>query len=173
VYFAIMAQNSILDLECKIEALSFFFNLFKELNALNIVKIRTYSCLLTQFGKVRFTVVPEGAMPYVVSQSYCLDQVFVETQKSSDGPGYLGYELNMEDSVGDMVIIHEVEDLSLVYISCVCEGVENSVRVDRIVLPMAFVYPVLGESPNGVLGVTGKDRKDFVFSGVQRIFCFG
>jgi hypothetical protein len=151
-----MAQNSILDLKCKIEALSFFFNFFEELNALNIVKIRTDSRLLAQFGKVRFTVVPEGTMPDVVSQSDCLDQVFVETQKSSDGPGYLGYKLNMEDSVGDMVIIHEVEDLSLVYISCVCKGVENSVRVNRIILPMPFVYPVLGESTNGVFGVTGR-----------------
>ncbi len=46
----------------------------------------------------------------------------------------------MKDPMSDVVVINKIKYLGFVYISGVCEGVQNAIGVDREILPVTFFY---------------------------------
>ena len=75
---------------------------------------------LGNFGEESFTVMAERAMSNVVSKGNCFNKIFVESEKSPHRPGYLGDQLNVEDSMSNMIILDEIEDLGLINVSRIC-----------------------------------------------------
>ena len=62
----------------------------------------------------------ERGMANIMSKGYGLNKIFVESKYSPYGPGYLGDQLNVEDTMSDMIILNEIKDLSLINIPRIC-----------------------------------------------------
>ena len=73
---------------------------------------------------------PKWSMPDIVAKGYGFNEIFVQPEKPANSPGDLGYKLNMEDTVRDMVIANEVKYLGFINVARVGEGVKNSVSVE-------------------------------------------
>jgi polysaccharide pyruvyl transferase WcaK-like protein len=56
----------------------------------------------------------------------------------------------MEDPVGNVVVIDEIEDLGFVDVSGISEGMEDAVRVHSIILAMALGNPWVRPSSDGL-----------------------
>ena len=97
----------------------------------------------------------KGGMANVMSQGYRLDEVFIKPQKTPDGPGYLGNQLYVKNPVGDVIVLHKVKHLCLVYVSGIGEGVKYSVCVQRKVLPVARSDMVFNLAPCCAVAETG------------------
>ena len=68
----------------------------------------------------------------VMPEGNCFDEILIEPQRTSDGAGDFRNKLDVDDPVGDMIIIDKVKDLCLIDISGICPGVDNAVRVPGI-----------------------------------------
>jgi hypothetical protein len=78
-------------------------------------------------------------------------------EKPANGSGNAGDQLDMEDSVGDMVIGNQTEDLGLVDVPGVGAGVKDAVGIQGIGLavpPSGFLNSPLGM--NAQAGCGGK-----------------
>jgi hypothetical protein len=81
------------------------------------------------FGEKSFTVMAERGMSDIMRKSNCFNKILVESEKTPHCPGYLGDQLNVEDAMSDMIIFDEIEDLGFVDVSRICQGVQDSIRV--------------------------------------------
>ena len=63
----------------------------------------------------------KGSMTDIVSQSDGFDQVQVQVQRATDGPGDSGHQLHMQAPPGHIVIFHQGKHLGLIGIT-VIEG---------------------------------------------------
>ncbi len=52
-------------------------------------------------------------MTDIVPQGNGFKKVFIQAQKSPDGSGDLGQQLNVQHPMGDMIVMNEVEYLGL------------------------------------------------------------
>ena len=93
-------------------------------------------------------VMAERGVSYIMAQGDSLDQILIQTKKTTYGAGYTGYKLNMQSPVGDMVVGHQAEDLGLVNITGVGPGVEDPVGVEGKILSIPM--PVLLFSSQGL-----------------------
>jgi hypothetical protein len=67
-----------------------------------------------KLGEKPLPVVPEGAVPDIVAQGDGLNKVFVQGKQAAAGSGDLGNELDVQNAVGDVVILNQVKNLGLV-----------------------------------------------------------
>jgi hypothetical protein len=72
----------------------------------------------------------EGGVTDIVAKGNSLDKIFIEMQEAADSPGYSGYQLNMQNPVGYMIIGDEGKDLGFVDIPGVGTGVEDPVGIE-------------------------------------------
>ena len=77
-------------------------------------------------------------MTDIVAQAHRLDQVFVEKQVASYGSCYPGDKLDMQYPVGDVIVSDQAEYLGFIDIAGVGPGVQYTVGVLGIVLPVAL-----------------------------------
>jgi hypothetical protein len=95
VKFSVVAKDTIQHLQGKVAALSFLFNILQKSNTLNIVKKTTHAVGLTNFRKKPLPVVAERGVADVMAQGDGLREIFIEPEKSGDGPGDLADQLHM------------------------------------------------------------------------------
>jgi hypothetical protein len=72
--------------------------------------------------------------------------------------------------MGDMVVIDQIEDLGLVYVTRVGKGVENPVGIQGKVKPMPPFHALLGLPVNSGGTGRGMGGKDARFSAVEILF---
>jgi hypothetical protein len=120
--------------------------------------------------KMSLSVVPEGCVADVMAEGNGLDEVLVQPEKATNVAGNLGKELDVEHAMGDVIVVDEVEDLGLVDVARIGEGMENSVGVQGKVQPMSPLHPLLGPTVNGGRTRGGMGGKDTGLSAVEFLF---
>ena len=71
----------------------------------------------------------ERRVTNIMTQWDRFDEIFVEPEKTPNGPGYFWNKLNVENPVGNVVIFYEVEYLSFIDITGIGFWVENPIGV--------------------------------------------
>jgi hypothetical protein len=130
VYFTIMAEDAVQSLKRQIPPFSLPFNPIQELNTLKVVVEKTDLMLPAEIGEHSFPIMPEWGVSDVVSQGNRLNEIFIQAQESADGSGNFGYQLNMEDPVGNMIVLDQIKYLCFIDIPRICPGMENPVRIN-------------------------------------------
>jgi hypothetical protein len=103
-------------------------DLFKESHPLDVVK-KVLPVVPREFERNFFPIVAERGMANIMTGDG-IDQVFIQSEKAADGPGDFGNELDVKDSMGDVVILDEIEYLCFVDVSGIGKGMEDPVRVE-------------------------------------------
>jgi hypothetical protein len=116
--------------------LAFALYPIQELDTLDIMQKIADAGLLAQFGQVTFAFMAEWRMADIMAQGDCLDEVFVEPEKTADGAGNLGNQLHMQHPVRDVVVGNQVKYLGLVDVAGVGPTVQNPVRIQGKGLPV-------------------------------------
>jgi len=93
----------------------------------------------TQIREESLPVMAERRVSDIMRQGDRLDQVFIEMEQAADSPGDLGYKLHVQDSMGNVIVLDEIEDLGLVYIAGVGQGMENPIRINRETLSVPLL----------------------------------
>jgi hypothetical protein len=73
----------------------------------------------------------------------------------------------MKHSVGNMVILDQVKNLSFVNVSGIGQGVKDPIRIEREILPVAGENHFLLRLSQGMPAQTGKGGQSFFLSGVE------
>ena len=84
---------------------------------------------LTECRQAGLAEVAIGDVPDIMPECDRLDQILVEAEGSPDRPGDPRDQLDMDHPVGDMVVLHEIEDLGLVDIPGIGPGVDDTVCI--------------------------------------------
>jgi hypothetical protein len=167
---SVMAENPVQNLQTEIPPLPLFLDLLQKPYSLNIMQKGTNSIALGNFGEEALPVMPKGGVADVMSQGYGLNQIFIEPQKTADGPGNFRHKLNMKYPMGDMVMFNQIKDLGLVYITGVGQGVEDTVRIQGEMLSMTGGRIFIRFSPDGLGTFTGPWRQQIFLILVQLMF---
>ncbi len=72
---------------------------------------------------------PIRDMSDIMTESNCLDEIFIQAETSSDRPRDLRNKLDMNYTMGDMVVFDERENLGLIDVPRICPRMDDSVRV--------------------------------------------
>jgi hypothetical protein len=112
-----MAEDPVENLEGEIPSLPFPLDLFQEPDTLDIVTKTAQAMLQGKLGEKSLSVMAEGAVPDIVAQGDCLNEIFVQGKKPAAGSSDLGNKLHVQNPVGNVVILDQVKDLGLVYVS--------------------------------------------------------
>ncbi len=96
--------------------------------------------LYTQCRKEAFPVMSEWRVPNIMAQCDCLYQVFIKAQETANCSGYAGDKLDMEDSMGYVIVIDEAKYLSLVDISHIGTGVKDAISVQGKLLAVSSFF---------------------------------
>lgn len=99
----------------------------------------------------RLPEVAVGHVADVVAEGDRLDQVLVQAEGSSDRPCDLRDQLDVEDAVGDVVVLDEVEDLGLVDVARVGLRVDDPVGVPEERRPDDRILGFAAGSPEVVI----------------------
>jgi hypothetical protein len=130
VHLSVVREDPIQHLKGQVPSTALSLDLFKEPHPLDVVKKVTQSMVPREFRKELFPIVAERGMANIMAKRDGLDQVFIQSEKAADGPGDFGNELDVKDSMGDMVILDEIEYLCFVDVSGIGKGMEDPVRVE-------------------------------------------
>jgi len=90
------------------------FDLVEEPDALDIVGEFSDLMFFAKFQEAGLAKMPVGDMADIVPERYCFDEIFVKAQAPPDRTGDLRDELDMDHPVGDVIVLDQVKDLSLV-----------------------------------------------------------
>jgi hypothetical protein len=128
---------------------------------------RTYTVSLRNLGEKSLAIVAERGVTNVMSKGYGLNEVLIESQETPHSPGYLGDKLNVQDAMGDMIILDEIKHLSFIHVARIGERMENPIRIQCEILPMAhenllFLFP-----PHCLPTQAGMGRESFLFTPIQ------
>jgi hypothetical protein len=127
---SIMAEDTVEDLQSQVPASSFTFKFVEKAYRLNVMLERCQAIFYAQVGEELFPVMAERGVADIVAKGNSLDKIFIEMQEAADSPGYPGYQLNMQNPVGYMIIGNEGKDLGFVDIPGVGTGVEDPVGIE-------------------------------------------
>jgi hypothetical protein len=72
----------------------------------------------------------------------------------------------MKDPVGNMVVVNQVKNLSLIDIPRIRRRMKNTIGIYRVVLPMAVVNACFRMPPDGILTPGSQGRKEALFPGI-------
>jgi hypothetical protein len=84
------------------------------------------------FAQLRKAGLPEMSVrdvAYIVPERDCFDEILVEPERAADSPGDLRDKLDVDDPMGDVIVVNEIKDLRLVDIPCVRPGVDDPVGI--------------------------------------------
>jgi hypothetical protein len=98
-----VTQNPVKDLHSQVTVL----NSIEELDALDIMEKLSDALFFTECREAGLTKMPVGNMADVMSERNGFNQVFVQAEASSNRSCDFGNQLDMNDAVRDMVIVHE------------------------------------------------------------------
>ena len=115
----------------------------KELNALDIVEEPADPVLLAEPGEAVLTEMPVRDMADIVTECDRLNEILVETEGPANRAGDPRDELDMDDPVGDVIVLDKVEYLGLVDIPGICTGMDNPVGIPRIGGTDILFHPVV------------------------------
>ncbi len=90
----------------------------------------------TEYGQEMLAIVTERGMADIMAKGDGLNEIFVEMEKAADGSGNTGDQLNVQDSVGDVVVGDQAKDLGLIDVTGVGPGVEDAISIQGIGLPV-------------------------------------
>jgi hypothetical protein len=99
--------------------------------------------LFAQCRETGFTEMTVRDMTDIVPESYRFDQVLIQPQAASDSPRDFRHKLDMDDPVGDMIVLDKIKNLCLIDIACICPCVDNTVSIAGIRGSDVFCSPVL------------------------------
>jgi hypothetical protein len=105
------------------------FDFVKKLNTLNIVQEVPDAAGRADIGQKAFTIMPERSVSNIMAQGDGFNEIFIQMQKPADGPGDFRYQLNMQHTMGDMVVLDEVKHLCFIDISRIGPGMKNPVDI--------------------------------------------
>jgi len=71
-------------------------------------------------------------MPYIMPKSDRFNEILVQPKAPPDRPGDFGYDLHMDDAMGDVVVFDKVKDLRLVDVPCVCPCMDDSISIPGV-----------------------------------------
>jgi hypothetical protein len=111
----------------------------------------------------------KGGVADIVTKGDRLDKVLVEPKQSSNRPGDFRDELNMKNPVGDVIVPDEIENLGLVDVSAICEGMKDPIAIQRKVLPVAGADLFLRFSPERLPARTRPRGHVLCFRKVQSV----
>jgi hypothetical protein len=123
-----MTQNPIQYLHGEVTV----FNSIEKLNALHIMEKPANPILLAEFRQAYFPEMPVRDMAYIMAESNCFNQIFVQSKASPDRPCDLRYDLHMDNTVGDVVVFDKIKDLRLVDIPRVCSCMDDPISIPGI-----------------------------------------
>ena len=83
-------------------------------------------------GQTVLPEVPVRDMPDIMTECDCLDKILVQTKASPDRSCNLGNELDMNDTMGDVVVFHKGKDLGLVNVPGVCPCMDDPVSITGV-----------------------------------------
>jgi hypothetical protein len=109
-------------------------------------------------------------MADIMPQSNRFYEVFIQPEKTANGARDFGNQLYMKHPVRNVIIVYQIKDLGLVYVPCVGQGMQDAIRVRRIVLPVSGIYALVRETANSILAASSKRRKEDFFPFVQELF---
>jgi len=154
VRLPVVAENAVQDLEGEVQPPAVFFHPLQEPDALDAVEEWPNTVLFAEAGEDAFAVMAERGVADVVAQSNGLDEVLVEAKIPADGAGYLGKQLDVEHPMADVLVFYEIKDLGLVNVTRVGPGMEDTIRVHREILAVAFLDALFKAASDG-LGAPG------------------
>jgi hypothetical protein len=119
------------------------FDFVEELHTLNIVKKFSNAVLLTERGQALLPEMTIRDMPDIMAECNRLDKILIQTETAPDCPGNLGNELDVDNTVGYVVIFYERENLSLVNVPGVCPCMNDPVRITGVWCTDILGFPVV------------------------------
>lgn len=129
VHLTIVSQDAVQRLQAEIPSPPSPFDVFQKLDTLQVVVKMSDARTETQIGEKTFTVVAKGRMPDIMPQRDGFDKVLVEAQEAPHRSGDFGYQLNVKNTMGDVIVFHQIEDLGLVDVSGIGPGMKNSICI--------------------------------------------
>jgi len=159
VGFAVVAEDTVQDLEGKIEAFAPFLRPLQEPDALNTVEKGPDAMSLAELGEDALTIMTEGGVADVVSQGDGFEEILVQTEITTDGTSDLGEELDVQNPMTDVLMLDEVKDLGFVDITGISLGMEDAVGVYGKILAVSFLNALFKAAPDGLGtpgGISGK-----------------
>ena len=125
-----------------------------------------------QFGQEALSVMPKGGMPDVMAQAGRFDEVFIQTQIPSYGSGHPWDQLDMNDPVGQVVIVDQGKDLGFIDIPGKGKGIQNPVGICWKSLPVFVGCKFFIFTPEGGMAETSQGTKVLLLPWVQKGFEF-
>ncbi len=105
------------------------FYFVEELDTLDVMEKLPDAILLAESGKAALPEMSIRNMADIMTEGNCLDKVFIKAETSSYRPRNLRNELDMDYTMGNMVVFDERENLGLIDVPRVCPCMDDSVRV--------------------------------------------
>jgi hypothetical protein len=124
------------------------FDLIEELDTLDIMEKFPDTILFAETGQA---VLPEMAvrdMPDIMTECNRFYEIFVEPETSTDRPRNFGDKLNMNYTVGNVVVFHKGKNLGFVNVPGVCPRMDDPVRIAGVRCPDILGFPVV--PPHGI-----------------------
>jgi hypothetical protein len=90
---------------------------------------RTQPVLAAEGRENAFTFMAKRRMANIMAKGDGLDQVLIKPEESTDGPGNPRNDLNMQDPVGDMIVVHQGKHLGFIDVAGIGFGMEDAVRI--------------------------------------------
>jgi hypothetical protein len=126
--------------------------------------------VFAQIGKDSLPIVPERRVSDIMSEGNGFNQVFIQSEKATNGPGNFGDQLDMQNPVGNMIILDKIKDLGFINITGIRKRMQDTVRVDRKVLPVALNNLVICYPSDSLAAQTGPLRKPVFFHFIESGF---
>lgn len=117
------------------------------------------------FRKNVLTLMSKRRMTDIVPQGNGLNQILIEPEKAANGPGNARNHLHMQHPVGDMVVVHQGEDLSFIDIAGVGFGMEDTVGI--LGKRLAMVSQDFPSPADGIAAEASKSTESGVFPIIQ------
>ena len=83
----------------------------------------------TQVRQKALSVMPEWRVTNVMAQGYRFDKVLIELQEPAYGSCNPGNQLDVENAMSYVIVVHKTKYLSLVDISYISPGVKDTVSI--------------------------------------------
>jgi hypothetical protein len=105
----------------------------------------------------------------IMTQACRLNKILVQPQVPAQGPGHPGDQLDVEDPVGQVVVLYQGKDLGLVNVPGKGKGIQDPVRVRGKGLAVFGLGVFFLFSPYCAAGGAGQGGKDLLFLAVQAL----
>jgi len=127
-----------------------------------------------EFGKKHLALMSERRVTNIMAQRDGLNQILIKSQIAANGAAYLGNKLHMQNPVCDMIIAHQIENLSFVNIAHIGQGMQDPIRICGKGLTVRDTVIWFRAAPDSILAEGCHRGKIFYLAQIQRgLYPFG